>query len=94
MLTIYFAFLLQECQYSRCGRTDKGVSAYHQIVAFHLRSAFPKDMMTTTTTTTTTTTLREEDIPTHPNDYIEIDDPRSLELYYTIIILHTTFTIL
>ena len=29
--------------YSRCGRTDKGVSALGQVVAFQLRSAFPKD---------------------------------------------------
>eukprot|EP00906_Rhabdomonas_costata_P035698 RCo050147 len=26
------------CNYSRCGRTDKGVSAFGQVVAFHLRS--------------------------------------------------------
>jgi len=28
-------------QYSRCGRTDKGVHAHGQVVALHLKSAFP-----------------------------------------------------
>ena len=31
------------CNYSRCGRTDKGVSAMRQVVAFNLRSNLPKD---------------------------------------------------
>ena len=30
-----------EVKYSRCGRTDKGVSAAGQVVALHLKSAFP-----------------------------------------------------
>jgi tRNA pseudouridine38/39 synthase len=29
------------CQFSRCGRTDKGVSAFGQVVALYLKSAFP-----------------------------------------------------
>jgi tRNA pseudouridine38/39 synthase len=33
-----------ECKYSRCGRTDRGVSAAGQIVALRLRSAFRSDM--------------------------------------------------
>ncbi len=33
-----------DCGYSRCGRTDKGVSAFGQIVALRLRSAFPLEV--------------------------------------------------
>ena len=29
------------CNYSRCGRTDRGVSSTGQVVALHLKSAFP-----------------------------------------------------
>ena len=43
------------CNYSRCGRTDSGVSAYGQIIALNLRSAFPKDL---------------ENLPEHPSDFI------------------------
>jgi tRNA pseudouridine38/39 synthase len=32
---------LQACGYSRCGRTDKGVSALGQVIALRLRSAIP-----------------------------------------------------
>ena len=28
------------CQYSRCGRTDRGVSAFGQVIALHVKSAF------------------------------------------------------
>ena len=31
----------EHCQYSRCGRTDKGVSACGQMIALQLKSAFP-----------------------------------------------------
>ena len=31
----------EHCQYSRCGRTDKGVSACGQIIAMQMKSAFP-----------------------------------------------------
>jgi len=31
----------QGCGYSRCGRTDKGVSAFGQIIALRVRSAYP-----------------------------------------------------
>ena len=49
----------QSCGYSRCGRTDRGVSALGQVVALQLRSAFPKN-------------LPNESIPVHPNDpYID-----------------------
>lgn len=33
----------ETCGYSRCGRTDKGVSAAGQVVALHLKSAIPID---------------------------------------------------
>jgi tRNA pseudouridine38/39 synthase len=29
----------RSCHYSRCGRTDKGVSAFGQVVSLHVRSA-------------------------------------------------------
>lgn len=32
----------QDCGYSRCGRTDRGVSALGQVVALNVRSALPK----------------------------------------------------
>jgi tRNA U38,U39,U40 pseudouridine synthase TruA len=38
------ANLVSSSGYSRCGRTDRGVSAVHQIIALPLRSAFPKDI--------------------------------------------------
>jgi len=30
------------CNYTRCGRTDRGVSAFGQVICLKLRSAFPK----------------------------------------------------
>jgi len=30
------------CNYSRCGRTDRGVSAFGQVIGIHLRSRIPK----------------------------------------------------
>jgi hypothetical protein len=33
------------CKYNRCGRTDKGVSAFNQVVALNVRSAFKRDEM-------------------------------------------------
>lgn len=51
----------QACGYSRCGRTDKGVSALGQIVAFRLRSAFPLN-------------LPIESIPLHPYDSLSIEE--------------------
>ncbi|KAG0249183.1 tRNA pseudouridine synthase 3 [Actinomortierella ambigua] len=33
----------QNCNYSRCGRTDKGVSGLGQVVALTVRSSFPKN---------------------------------------------------
>lgn len=34
---------IEDCSYSRCGRTDKGVSGFHQVVALYVRSDVPKD---------------------------------------------------
>ena len=34
----------QTCGYSRCGRTDRGVSALGQVIALNLRSSLPKTM--------------------------------------------------
>ena len=36
----------EQCQYSRCGRTDKGVSACGQIIALQMKSAFPMEATT------------------------------------------------
>lgn len=47
------------CQYSKCGRTDRGVSAFGQVIGIRVRSARPKRMVeaaTSTNVTTTTTT--------------------------------------
>ena len=56
--------LLAKNGYSRCGRTDAGVSALGQVVALHLRSNFPPD-------------LEEKDptvkLPVHPSDSIWVD---------------------
>lgn len=51
----------QDCGYSRCGRTDRGVSALGQIVAFRLRSAFPRN-------------IPEDSIPLHPFDSLLIEE--------------------
>ena len=49
----------QTCCYSRCGRTDKGVSAFGQIISLKVRSAFPLS-----------TPL--SDLPSNPNDSIPV----------------------
>ena len=33
--------------YHRCGRTDKGVSAFHQVISLNIRSKFPADQQMT-----------------------------------------------
>jgi tRNA pseudouridine38/39 synthase len=35
----------ETCRYSRCGRTDRGVSAAGQVVALHIKSAFKASML-------------------------------------------------
>mmetsp|Transcript_7260 Transcript_7260/g.10350 ORF Transcript_7260/g.10350 Transcript_7260/m.10350 type:complete len:589 (-) Transcript_7260:65-1831(-) len=47
-----------ECGYSRSGRTDKGVSAFGQVVALRVRSAFPIGSMTEGDTL-----MQEDDLP-------------------------------
>nr|CAG8626375.1 5585_t:CDS:2 [Entrophospora candida] len=32
-----------DCRFSKCGRTDKGVSAFGQVIALNIRSNLPKD---------------------------------------------------
>lgn len=49
----------QSCNYSRCGRTDRGVSALGQIVSLRLRSSIPLS-------------TRDEDMPKHPNDRVKV----------------------
>ncbi|VEU39944.1 unnamed protein product [Pseudo-nitzschia multistriata] len=50
--------------YSRCGRTDRGVSAAGQVVALHLKSAFPKNA---SSDENGTSLLEESDLP--KNEY-------------------------
>lgn len=54
----------QSCNYSRCGRTDKGVSALGQVVAFSLRSAMPLN-------------VPQEAIPKHPCDTLILSSLQS-----------------
>ncbi|EED19475.1 pseudouridylate synthase 3 [Talaromyces stipitatus ATCC 10500] len=44
------------CQYSKCGRTDRGVSAFGQVIGIRVRSARPKRIVETATATSTTAT--------------------------------------
>eukprot|EP00056_Hartaetosiga_gracilis_P006067 m.92735 g.92735 ORF g.92735 m.92735 type:complete len:486 (+) comp12366_c0_seq3:35-1492(+) len=48
-------------EYSRSGRTDKGVSAFGQVVSLYVRSAFPPSTVFTTAPTTVSTTATTED---------------------------------
>eukprot|EP00981_Chlorochromonas_danica_P008970 scaffold2383_cov189-Ochromonas_danica.AAC.2 len=52
----------KSCNYSRCGRTDKGVSALRQVVALYVRSAMPL-------------CLPPEQMPGHPDDSVTISVP-------------------
>ena len=45
----------KDCGYTRCGRTDRGVSALGQVVCMRLRSGLPIG-------------LERSDVPKHPND--------------------------
>jgi tRNA pseudouridine38/39 synthase len=56
--------LLAKHGYSRCGRTDAGVSALGQVVALNLRSNFPLDDGLTK-------------LPAHPNDGVWVDFHRA-----------------
>jgi len=60
--------LLAKNGYSRCGRTDAGVSALGQVVALHLRSNFPPN-------------LEEKDpnvkLPVHPCDGLWVNKPKN-----------------
>lgn len=48
------------CQYSKCGRTDRGVSAFGQVIGIRVRSARPKRKVETATSTTVTSTTAGE----------------------------------
>jgi len=49
----------ENCGYSRCGRTDKGVSAFGQIIALRVRSAFPPSTPV-------------DHLPSNPNDEVAV----------------------
>lgn len=59
----------QQCGYSRCGRTDKGVSALGQVVALRVRSAFPLS-------------VPSSNVPLHPNDSLAVDAKEVVEIDY------------
>ncbi|KAH8695431.1 pseudouridylate synthase 3 [Talaromyces proteolyticus] len=46
----------EDCQYSKCGRTDKGVSAFGQVIGVRVRSARPKREPKTTASSVETAT--------------------------------------
>ncbi|OCT46999.1 putative pseudouridylate synthase [Cladophialophora carrionii] len=50
------------CQYSKCGRTDRGVSAFGQVVGIRVRSNRPVEKKKNTGTTTTKEEEEEEDV--------------------------------
>lgn len=69
----------RECSgYSRCGRTDRGVSASCQVVALHLKSAIPMDALLaaakggTTTTTTAPPPVETQHLPKNEFESISV----------------------
>ncbi|EEA27070.1 pseudouridine synthase deg1 [Talaromyces marneffei ATCC 18224] len=56
------------CQYSKCGRTDRGVSAFGQVIGIRVRSARPKRKVETATSTNVTTTTTGEETTLQPVD--------------------------
>jgi tRNA pseudouridine38/39 synthase len=54
-----------ECGYSRCGRTDRGVSAASQVVAFNIKSAFP---VNASWTEDGTSLLEAKDLPRNEDE--------------------------
>lgn len=58
------------CQYSKCGRTDRGVSAFGQVIGIRVRSARPKKIAKTTSS--------EEDIATD-TEKLTIDEVASTD---------------
>ena len=54
------------CNYSRCGRTDRGVSALGQVVALNLRSSIP-------------VAIAADAVPAHPGDAVLVDEPAAVD---------------
>ena len=82
----------KECKYSRSGRTDKGVSAFGQVVALRVRSAFPTGAMIPRNNTTLDcndsenkmnpkdmTIMQESDLPKNSLEEICCWVPQSLK---------------
>eukprot|EP01031_Cornospumella_fuschlensis_P040110 gene40110-48878_t len=67
------------CNYSRCGRTDKGVSALGQVVALHLRSAIPLDPPDG---------AAAYPLPLHPNASVVINGKTYREMDYVNMLNH------
>lgn len=57
------------CGYSRCGRTDRGVSSAGQVVAMHLRSNIPRNA---TWDEAGTRLVQDDELPKHGVDKIRI----------------------
>lgn len=84
----------ERCQYSKCGRTDKGVSAFGQVIGIRLRSARPKKTIPLVTSESTVqeqtgTTEPADDMPSLdlvPEDSSIAFDPIKDELPYVFIL--------
>jgi tRNA pseudouridine38/39 synthase len=65
------------CQYSRCGRTDRGVSALGQIIAMQIKSAFPFEAtIHDPTTTTDLCNIDNTNLPKNSLDKLNVWVPR------------------
>ena len=62
----------KSCQYSRCGRTDRGVSALGQVIALKVRSSLP------VLNTSKDDDDNDNDLPCHPGDYLLDNDGRKI----------------
>ncbi|KAF2753340.1 pseudouridine synthase [Pseudovirgaria hyperparasitica] len=75
------------CEYSKCGRTDKGVSAFGQVIGIRVRSNRPmekdKGVNTGITESSSQTNLQQQDLQTNDNVEPEIPfDPVGDEIPY------------
>jgi tRNA pseudouridine38/39 synthase len=68
----------ETCRYSRCGRTDRGVSAAGQVVALHVKSAFKANMLLTINDEPRP--IRLDDLPTNSVDELRVLCPASRDL--------------
>ena len=62
----------ESCGYSRCGRTDRGVSAAGQVIALRVRSSFP---VLSSTNANGRILLQEGDLPNNSNEVVDVYVP-------------------